>query len=110
MIDGDDKLRKRYRELGSEEPGPALDHAILAAAHRAVAPKRATQRWAVPVSLAAVLVLAVGVTLRMQQESPGIEVAAPANEYSVPAPASEPAAAPPAAAPPAAASPAVAPS
>jgi hypothetical protein len=98
MTDGDDKLKKAYRELGTEEPGPALDQSILAAAHRAVAPRRATQRWAVPVSLAAVLVLAVGVTLRMQQESPGIEVAPP-NDYRVPPSRSEPAPAPPVVAP-----------
>jgi hypothetical protein len=85
MIDGDDKLRRRYRELPSEEPPAALDAAIRDAAHRAVAPKRGVQRWAVPVSLAAVLVLAVGVTLRMQQEQPGIETAPPVSEYSVPA-------------------------
>src|SRR5947207_3257194 len=77
LTDGDDKLNKAYRELGAEEPGDALDQAIVAAAHRAVAPRSATQRWAVPVSVAAVLVLAVGVTLRMQQESPGIEVSPP---------------------------------
>jgi len=89
MTDGDDKLRQRYRELPADEPPAALDAAIRAAAHRAVAPKRGAQRWAVPASLAAVLVLAVGVTLRMQQESPGIETSAPVNEYSVPSSASE---------------------
>ena len=83
MID-DDRLRRRYGELPVEEPPEGLDRSILEAAHRAVAPRHAAQRWAVPVSLAAVLVLAVGVTLRMQQETPGIEVSAPANEYTVP--------------------------
>ena len=72
MNEGDDKLKKAWREVGAEEPSARVDAAILAAAHRAVAPKRLAQRWAVPVSLAAVLVLAVGVTLRMQQESPGL--------------------------------------
>ena len=99
MIDGDDKLSRRYRDLGAEEPPRALDEAILASARRAVAP-RSTQRWAMPVSIAAVLVLAVGVTLRMQQEQPGIEMSAP-NEYSVPAPSAEPSVAPPPAKPPA---------
>ena len=84
MTDGDDLLRKRYRDLGAEEPPAALDKAILSAAQRAVAPRSASQRWAIPVSLAAVLVLAVGVTLRMQQETPGIETTAPASEYSLP--------------------------
>ena len=90
MTDGDDKVTRRYRELPAEEPPAALDAAIRDAAHRAVAPKRGAQRWAVPVSLAAVLVLAVGVTLRMQQEVPGIETAPPQNEYSAPPPAAEP--------------------
>src|SRR6185503_11049047 len=93
MIDGDDKLSKRYRELGREEPPRALDEAILASARRAVAP-RTTQRWAMPVSIAAVLVLATGVTLRMQQEQPGIETAAPASEYSLPPASPEPSPAP----------------
>ena len=88
MTDADDNLRTRYRELGSPEPPAALDQAILASARRAVAP-RASQRWAMPVSVAAVLVLAVGVTLRMQQEQPGIESAVP-NEYSAPPPAPAP--------------------
>ena len=94
MIDGDDKLSRRYRDLGAEEPPRALDEAILASARRAIAP-RSAQRWAMPVSIAAVLVLAVGVTLRMQQEQPGIEMSAP-NEYSVPAPSAESAPPPPA--------------
>ena len=99
MTESDDKLSRRYRDLGAEEPPRALDEAILASARRAVAP-RSTQRWAMPVSIAAVLVLAVGVTLRMQQEQPGIEMSAP-NEYSVPAPSTEPSVPPPPAKPPA---------
>ena len=84
MSDGDDKLRQRYRELGREEPPAALDAAIVASARRAVEAPRARRQWAMPVSLAAVLVLAVGVTLRMQQEQPGVETAVPLNEYSAP--------------------------
>ncbi len=64
MADGDRDARvsERYRALGREAPPPALDAAILAASRR----RRA--RWAVPVSVAAVVVLAVGVTLRVQLE------------------------------------------
>jgi hypothetical protein len=80
MTEGDDKLGKAWRELGSEEPPTRIDAAILNASRQAVAPRRASQRWAVPVSLAAVLVLAVGVTLRMQQEQPGIETSMPLRE------------------------------
>jgi hypothetical protein len=65
--DIDDKVSAAYRALGSEEPPGALDQAILAAA------RRRASRWGVPLSIAAVLVLAVGVTLRVQQEKPGVE-------------------------------------
>jgi hypothetical protein len=58
---------RRYRELGSEEPPPALDHAILAASRRAVAPRR---RWYIPLAAAAVAVLAVGVALHVERQQP----------------------------------------
>jgi hypothetical protein len=89
MTDHDDKVSRSYQALGKEEPPASLDQAILASARRAVAPKPVSQRWAVPVSLAAVLVLAVGVTLNMQHEKPGIETSAPMNEYSLPPAASD---------------------
>ena len=76
MID-DDKVRRSYRDLPREEPPESLDRAIIASAHRAVAPAR--RQWAVPVSVAAVLVLALGVTLRMQREEPGIETSMPSR-------------------------------
>lgn len=60
----DERVSAAYRGLGREEPPAGLDAAILAAARR---PRR---RWAVPVSIAAVVVLAVGVTLRVQLERP----------------------------------------
>lgn len=60
--DRDAGVSKRYRALGREEPPPELDAAILAAS------RRRHSRWAVPVSIAAVVVLAVGVTLRVQIE------------------------------------------
>jgi hypothetical protein len=55
----DEKVSAGYRALGGEEPPRALDEAILAAS------RRSPTRWRVPLSVAAVLVLAVGVTLRM---------------------------------------------
>src|SRR5688572_16486647 len=91
MTERDESVARRYRALGNEEPPPELDRRILAAAREAVAPRRASQRWAVPASLAAVLVLAVGLTLRMQHETPGIEVSVPASEYSLPPPVESPA-------------------
>jgi len=60
----DARVSERYRALGREEPPRALDEAILAAA------RRRRSRWAVPVSIAAVVVLAVGVTLRVRLEQP----------------------------------------
>jgi hypothetical protein len=80
---GDPKLQAAYRALGAEEPPRALDEAILGAARDAAQPW--TKRWAVPLSLAAVVVLSVAVTLRIQHEQPGIESPAPAYKPSTPA-------------------------
>src|SRR5262245_61113020 len=67
----DPKVTAAYRALAAEEPPRALDEAILAASRR---PARSwTQRYAVPLSLAAVLVLSVTVTLRIQHEAPELE-------------------------------------
>jgi len=102
--DRDARVSEQYRGLGREEPPRALDEAILAAS------RRRSSRWAVPVSIAAVVVLAVGVTLRVQLEerkdareialSPRVmQAPAPADEVARPsrrdAPAAAPAAAPP---------------
>jgi hypothetical protein len=90
----DDKVPPRvtqaYRELGAPSPPDALDEAILAAARRP--PRPWTQRWAVPLSLAAVVVLSVTVTLRMQYEQPGIEDAAQPAKQTAPATSAPPAA------------------
>lgn len=66
----DDKVSAGYRALGSEEPPRELDEAVLAAA------RRKPSRWRVPLSIAAVLVLALGVTLRMQPPGPESETVA----------------------------------
>jgi hypothetical protein len=95
----DDELRARYRALATEEPSAALDDAIRAAARRAVASapggarRSSTQRWAVPVSLAAVLFLSFGVVMHMQQETPSVE-----SELRGAPPAAAPSVAPPPAA------------
>ena len=91
MTDSDDKLLQRYRALSREEPPRALDDAILAASRRAVAAKPAlSRRWAAPVSIAAVLVLAFGVTLEIQREEPGIEYQAPKRPEPSAAPVESP--------------------
>jgi len=41
------------------------------------------RRWSVPLSLAAVLMLGIGVSLRMQFDKPGVETSIP-NEYAMP--------------------------
>lgn len=72
----DPKVSAAYRELGAQEPPRALDDAILAAA------RRGRQRWYAPLATAAVLVLAVAVTLNLQVERPGIE--SPAQQAAAP--------------------------
>ncbi len=84
MTEQDPKISRRYRELGGEEPPRALDQAILSAAHRAVegakharaAPLVAPggrSRWYFPLAAAAVIVLAVAVTVHVQREQPDAE-------------------------------------
>src|SRR5512134_1142856 len=82
----DDDISRRYRELPREEPPRHLDDAIRAAARRAVHTRPAPlvvptgrQRWYFPLAAAAIIVLAVAVTLHMEREQPGEElVTAPA--------------------------------
>ena len=86
MTEPGDKLAKHYRDLAREEPPAALDAAILAASRRAVAPQFMSRRWAMPASIAAVLVLAFGVTLEMQREEPGVATSTPQYKSAAPAP------------------------
>lgn len=91
MVEKDESLDAApgagYRSLPREEPPPALDAAILAAARLSVdGPVRS--RWARPVAIAAVLVLSVGVTLRVAEEKPDAQMqpVTPPPSASVPAP------------------------
>lgn len=83
--DRDEKVSAGYRALGCEEPPRALDDAILERA------RRRPSRWRVPLSVAAVLVLAVGVTLRMLPQRPEAESLALAPQVlETPRPAAPP--------------------
>ena len=70
----DPKVSQRYRELRAEEPPRELDQAILAAAHRAadrahaplVAPA-GRHRWYFAFGAAAILVLAVAITVQLDR-------------------------------------------
>ncbi len=86
----DPKVSQRYRELGREEPPPELDAAILAASRRAgelhpaplVAPT-GRLRWYFPLAAAAIIVLAVAVTLHVEQQQPDLETPLAIPEPSV---------------------------
>lgn len=85
----DDRVSAAYRELPGEGPPPALDAAIQAAARRAVGSKPAAgRRWQKPLSIAAVFMLAIAVTLQVERHKPVVEDGAPVSagsaEYPVP--------------------------
>ena len=92
----EDKISGRYRELPREEPPRHLDDAILAASRRAVHTHPAPlvvpsgrQRWYFPLAAAAIIVLAVGVTMHMQWQQPAEEMVS-SNTTAAPAPAPAP--------------------
>jgi len=84
----DPRVSDAYRGLGKENPPEAIDAAVLAASRRAVraGPRTAgarVRRWALPVSIAAVVVLTMSLTLRVQLERPDLESAVPAPSAPV---------------------------
>lgn len=89
MSDHDDDLLRRYRELPREETPPALDASILAASRRAT--RKPLPRWAAPFSVAAVLVLALGLVLKVQRDAPEVALPSPPQEQAIPGTAVAPA-------------------
>ena len=75
MSDIDAKLSQLYREVSTQDPPPALDALILAAAQQQVAtPKRRERpwwsRWMAPASLVATVVIGVSLTLSIVNDHP----------------------------------------
>ncbi len=85
LLPGEEHLSRFYQKTATEMPPPGLDAAILDATRQATRqkPRRvfflASRKWTVPLSLAAALVVTIGVTrsLRHQMESPVTVAPAP---------------------------------
>lgn len=75
-LQGQSDLSRLYRDGAAETPPLALDETILAASRRAVRSRprvmhpRFARSWVVPVSLAAVLVLSIGLVTFVSKEVP----------------------------------------
>src|SRR5829696_1320004 len=96
----DPKVSQRYRELPGAEPSRELDQTILAAARRATDKPHAPlvtpvgrHRWYFSLAAAAILVLAVAVTLHVERQQPDPELAAVPTTSAPPAPEQKPEAA-----------------
>jgi len=82
MTTDDDKVSRRYRELVPDEPPRHVDEAILAASRRAADARPAPlvaptgrRRWYFPLAAAAVIVLAVAVTVHVGRQQRDVDVA-----------------------------------
>jgi hypothetical protein len=81
----DPQVSRSYRELGAEEPPRAVDEAILAASRRAISDEMRSRpaplvvptgrrRWYFPVAAAAIITLAVAVTVQVERQKPDDEL------------------------------------
>lgn len=76
----DPQISQRYRQLGSEEPSPELDRAILAAARRPTS----RHRWYASLAAAAVLIFAVAIVVQIERRAPDeVPVNAPSPSVRV---------------------------
>jgi len=66
MQEHDPDLSNLYRKAGDIAPPTSLDQAVLTTAHRAARQRR--QRWMLPLSTAAVLMLGITVLLKLNSE------------------------------------------
>jgi hypothetical protein len=67
-LPGEDEIAHLYQAGGSEMPPPVLDAHITTEAYRTVTLNKPKRHWAVPLSTAAVVVLAVSVVLLMTKQ------------------------------------------
>jgi hypothetical protein len=82
-----DALRRRVAGLGEQSPPPSIDAAILASSRAAVRPTRAGRRWWVPATVAATVVIAFSLVMRVQQDAAVEPVVAPVFQQDAPVPA-----------------------
>ena len=95
FLSGGSALSRRYRDLAQEEPPAHVDKAILASARWAVgadggnagrtrarprAQRRSFMQWGAPLAMAAVVVLAVALTLTMEREPQLKKIPSPAAD------------------------------
>lgn len=84
LLPGEELLSRLYQETTTAMPPPGLDVAILDAARQATRQKprrvffRASRKWTVPLSLAAALVVTIGVTRSLRHEMASPVTVAPA--------------------------------
>ena len=83
-LPGERELSRLYQQTPDEHPPAALDAAILAEARRATRPRlrllkggkslgQLSRRWAIPISLAAALLITIGVVSFLQDEMDDVE-------------------------------------
>lgn len=87
-LSGKSPLSDRYRQLDSLQPRAEVEASILQAARVEVSSRRGHRHWAVPLAIAAILLLGISVLWWQQRPTPPIlnntESAAPSPAQSLP--------------------------